>query len=103
MDGPILERDWKYLRSIHDEILDELCSRILKKADEIANAETDRPHHRYLALFKHIQDSDDIVADCFNDWRRSNISNKILNLRHNRLLTDEHVIHMSSSAQDWQK
>jgi hypothetical protein len=102
MAGPILERDWKYLGSIKDELLNEICSRILAKAAKIAaGAEKDQPHQRYLTLYRYIEKSDSIVGDCFNDWRRSTISNKILSLRHHHLLTDEHVKHMSENAQDW--
>lgn len=101
MTGAIHERDWKYLRSIHDELLHELCLRINRKAVELATAEGKNPHERYLALYRHIRESDDIVAQCFNDWRRSVVGRIILSLRHNRLLTDEHVKHLSPEAQEW--
>ena len=101
MTGPIQERDWKYLRSIHDELLNELCSRILTKAGEIAAGEKGSAHKRYLELCRHIEKSDDIIAVCFNDWRRSTISNRIVSLRHHKLLTEEHVKHMSEKAQEW--
>jgi hypothetical protein len=74
MTGPILERDWKYLGSIKDELLNEICSRILTGAVKIAaGSEKDRPHQRYLTLYRYIEKSDSIVGDCFNDWRRSAI------------------------------
>lgn len=100
MAGPIHERDWKYLRSIQDEMLNELCSRILTEVAEIAGA-GGTPHQRYRALYRHLQKSDDIIADCFDDWRRSTINVRILNLRHHRLLKDEHVTRMSGEAQEW--
>jgi hypothetical protein len=74
---------------------------INRKAVELARAEGKNPHERYLSLFRHIQDSDDIAAQCFNDWRRSVFDRIILNLRHNRLLTDEHAKHLSPEAQKW--
>ncbi len=52
-------------------------------------------HEKYLNLYKHINKSDKIIADCFNDWRRSNIDIKIRSLRHHDLLTDEHLNNMS--------
>ncbi len=100
MDGPILERDWEYLRSTHDEILHELCSRILKKAVEIAGEEGENPHQRYLTLYRHIENSDDIVAECFDDWRRSTISNRVIGLGNHNLLTDAYVKGLSEEAQD---
>ncbi len=101
MEGPIKERDWKYLRLIHDEMLHALCSRINKKAIDIVGAEASNPHERYLKLYQHIQKSDRIIADCFNDWRRSNITVKITCLCRHRLLQDEHVQNFSESAQAW--
>ncbi len=101
MNGPIQERDWKYLRTIQDELLDELCSQIIAQAVEIATADQGNPHQRYLALYRHLKKSDDIVAECFNDWRRSTISNRILSLCRHKLLTEEHVKQMSAAAQSW--
>ena len=101
MTGPIRTRDWKYMRTIHDELLNELCSRILTKDVEIAAAEQKRPHQRFLALYDHLRKSNRIVAECFDDWRRSNIDDKIVSLRYHGLLTDEQVKRVSEKAQDW--
>jgi len=101
MTGPIRTRDWKYMRTIHDELLNELCSRILQKAVEIAAAEQKRPHQRFLELYDHLRKSDRIVAECFDDWRRSNIDDKIVSLRYRRLLTDDLVNLLAEQAQDW--
>lgn len=101
MEGPIQEKDWKYMRSIRDALLHTLCWHINEKAKEIIESKAGNAHERYLELFRHIQDSDDIVASCFNDWRRSNINLKILCLRREGLLTDEHVQNFSDGAKDW--
>ncbi|MDT8325716.1 MAG: hypothetical protein RRA94_16495, partial [Bacteroidota bacterium] len=85
MEGPLEERDWKYMRRIHDEMLHVLCRRINYKAAEIAGREFGNPHEHYLELFTHVRESDKIVADCFNDWRRSNIHRKIRALREHDL------------------
>lgn len=58
-------------------------------------------HKQYLALYRHIKDADAVIAVCFNDWRRSTIGNCILALRHNSLLHDSHVAHLSDSAREW--
>ncbi len=101
MEGPIKERDWKYLRRIQDEMLHDLCSRINLKAAEITTAKDKNPHERYLKLYRHIEESDSIVASCFNDWRRSNISIKIISLRRYGLLQDSHIENFSDSAKEW--
>lgn len=101
LEGPIQEQDWKYLRSINDEMLHALCSQINEKAVEIAASASGNPHERYRKLYVHIKESDKIVARCFNDWRRSNIDLKIYELRANGLLLDSHVRELSDSARDW--
>jgi hypothetical protein len=101
MEGPITERDWKYLRSIHDEMLYALCLRINEKAVAIANVRTSNPHKQYLELFHHMEKSESIVAECFNDWRRSGINLTILSLRRHGLLLDSHVQNLSRTARDW--
>ncbi len=101
MEGPIKERDWKYLRRIHDEMLHALCSGINMKAADITIEEGLNPHERYLKLYGHVEDSDSIVAICFNDWRRSNILGKIISLRRYDLLQDSHIENFSDSAREW--
>ncbi|MCZ7556170.1 MAG: hypothetical protein M5R41_07205 [Bacteroidia bacterium] len=100
-DDPIEEKDWKYMRSIRDELLHTLCARINDEAVAIATRPSGNPHERYLALFRHIKDSDNIVAVCFNDWRRSTLHIKIRELRFHGLLPDTHVRQLSNKAQTW--
>ncbi|MBN1545284.1 MAG: hypothetical protein JW902_01345 [Syntrophaceae bacterium] len=101
MEGPLKERDWKYMRSIRDELLYRLCTDINRNAAKLASASTDKPHEQYLALYRFIRDSDSIIAACFNDWRRSRLTNVIIQLRHHGLLTDQHAMHLSPEAQEW--
>ncbi len=101
MDGALKERDWKYMRSIHDELLHRLCADINEQATAIASGNDGNPHERYLALCRHLQDADETVGDCFNDWRRSRLGIKVLALRRNQLLRDEHVRNLSPEAQQW--
>ena len=62
MVDSIPERDWKYMRSIHDEILAALCDRINSQSEVILNQGRDTPHKTYLDLYRHIQDSDNVIA-----------------------------------------
>ena len=101
MNGLLKEHDWKYMRSIHDELLHGLCTRINARASAMASGKDGNPHERYLALYRYIHKADGIIADCFNDWRRSTLNMKILALRRNGLLTDEHVKGLSSEGQEW--
>jgi len=100
MSGTLPEKDWKYLRSIEPELLSELCRKINQRAADIVRSETESEHEKYLALYKHIKASDKIVADCFNDWRRSNLWFIVPLLLRHGLLKDEHVANLSDAARE---
>ncbi len=100
MERSFPERDWKQLRKFNPDMLNALCLRINQQADRIIQSSEKSDHKKYLELFKHIQDSDDIVANCFNDWRRSNITIKISYLLANGLLTDDHIQQLSDETQE---
>ena len=94
----IPERDWKYMQSIKPELLAALCSRINRRALALLQDSAGTEYETYLSLYQHIQDSDRVVADCFNDWRRSNIQTKLLLLRREGLLGDEQVAGLSAAS-----
>lgn len=95
----ILEKDWKYLRTINQDMLNTLCLRIHNEAKKIIDASNDKEHKKHLELFEHIQKSDRIISRCFDDWRRSNIALKISQLLAEKLLTDEHIQNLSDETQ----
>jgi hypothetical protein len=103
MNNPIPERDWKYLRSVENELIASLCKRINQRTVGILNAHHQSEHEKYLKVFHHIEGSDNIVAECFNDWRRSNIRQKLICLHRHNLLTDEHLRNMTEETQDFVK
>jgi hypothetical protein len=100
VEGPFQERDWKYLKSIHDEMLFALCEKINREAVEIVQSKTESEHAKYRKLFRHIHDSDDIIAECFDDWRRSTIARRAFGLYRHRLLTADHLAHLTPKAQE---
>lgn len=93
------EKDWKYLRSIEQDLLNRLCERINQKTAQIVSDATLSHHERYGTIYAHIQESDDIVADCFNGWSRSSLWLKLLLLKRHKLLTSEHVARLSPEMQ----
>ncbi len=86
--------------NLKPELLNTLCARIHKQAESIIKSTDKSEHEKYLDLYEYIQDSDDIVARCFNDWRRSNISMKISQLLAENLLTDEHIQNLSDETKE---
>ncbi len=100
MSISIPERDWKYLRGIKAEMLSELCGGINQEAADILGSEGKTEHEKYLKLYKHIEESDKIVGDCFNDWRRSNLRIRLLLLHRYKLLTDERIGRLSEESRE---
>lgn len=100
MSRSIPEKDWKQLRKLKPEMLNTLCLRINKKAEEIIQTPEKSEHEKYIDLYEHIQESDDVVARCFNDWRRSNIWIKFHALLREGLLTDKHVMSLSDESEE---
>jgi len=96
--GTIPERDWKFLRSIQEELLATLCGRINRKSAEILRDARRSETEKYRELYQHVRDSDRIVADCFDDWRRSNLWLKLGQLCKHELLTPDHLTRLSEDT-----
>jgi hypothetical protein len=103
MPDAFAERDWKYLKSIHDELLCALCERINRECQSILASREGTAHARYLRLYKHIHEADDIVGDCFNDLKRSNLDLKMCNMNRQGLLKPEHLEHLTPATQEFIK
>jgi hypothetical protein len=84
----IPERDWKKLRLLHPELLEEACERIFAEVRELIDNEEEGSHSRYRALFRLMRERDREIADMFNDLKRSNAIYLLAAMRHHGLLTD---------------
>ncbi|HEY3378077.1 MAG TPA: peptide ABC transporter substrate-binding protein [Armatimonadota bacterium] len=93
---PLPEADWKYMRRLQPVLLNRLCEQINTEMVRILQEDAGTPHERYLNAFKHLQDADDIMADCFNDWRRSTLLQKLGALLHHDVLTPEEAAGLSA-------
>jgi len=100
MTSSIPERDWKYLRGIMPELLSELCRKINLGAMEILACESGSEHEKYLKLYRYLEASDRVVADCFNDWRRSTLWFKLPLLSRHNVLKDEHISNLSDATRE---
>jgi hypothetical protein len=100
METAIPEKDWKYLRSVQTELLSSLCERINRKSIEILGSAEESECNKYKKLYRHILDSDEFVAKCFDDWRRSNIRLKLFVLHSHGLLTEENMRHLSDETKN---
>jgi hypothetical protein len=94
----IPESDWKYLRSVKGELLETLCKQINDEASRIIKAPSLSQHEKFLHLFRHVMEKNEIIANCFDDWRRSNILLKVVSLRKQQLLTDKYITRLSEET-----
>ena len=99
MAPPTPERDWKYMKKVKEEFLAALCEQINGQAMDILKSEANSEHERYGRLYRHVRNSDGIVADCFDDWRRSTLLMKLVALQRHGLLTSDHMQHLSEETQ----
>ena len=97
---PPPERDWKYMKKVKEDLIATLCEQINRQAMDILKSEADSEHERYGRLYRYVQESDDIVADCFDDWRRSTLLMKLAALQRHGLLTSNHMEHLSEETQN---
>ena len=95
----IPESDWKYMRTLNAELLETLCKRLNDEALRTITGDALSEHERFLRLFEQVMNNNEIIAKCFDDWRRSNLFLKLLCLRDERLLTDEHLSHLTEETQ----
>lgn len=84
------ERDWKYLSSIKNELL-EKCSR--QGNDQIRRILADSAlseNEKRLKIYQAVRDHDRLIADCFDMWSRSRIFEKVLLMRRYGILEDRY-------------
>jgi len=99
MARTIAEPDWKYMKGIKDHLLDMLCRQINRKSTGILNEKKGSEYEKYLRVYEHIKNSDRIISECFDDWRRSTLMQKLIVLQYYGLLTEEHLEQLSGETQ----
>jgi hypothetical protein len=93
------ESDWKTLSHLKPLALERLCQRIFQKADSIiAHAKKGGHYDSYLDLYRHIQENEKVIGDCFNHWSRFHALDILINLRSENLLTEEEFSAFSSDT-----
>lgn len=98
----INEADWKYMRGMKKTLLDRLCNRILDDIyteSGVAKREPD-VHEQYLKIYRLIKKWDKVVADCFDDWSRSELFFKILFLIKYQVITDAEIEKLSDETKE---
>jgi len=87
MTRSLPERDWKYMRKIKEHLLSSLCKQINQQSVAILAEQGNSEHEKYLKLYRYTEDSNRVIADCFDDWHRSTLFLKILELKRHGLMS----------------
>jgi len=93
------ERDWRLMSKLKPDLLNQLCARVHQQVRKLLDAPMESEHARYLSLCKLIRESDEVIVNCMDDWRRSQLYLRLIWLRREGLLTDEHVRQLSEAGQ----
>lgn len=96
----IKESDWKYLRSIKDQVLNRHCDGILEVIDLILQNRKSEEHKSYIQIYNLINRKDDEIAITHNDLKRSNAIEKICHMRRHFAMTDEEFSKFSDETKD---
>jgi hypothetical protein len=99
MAGSIPESDWKYMKGIKDHLLGRLCQQINRKSIGILNENKGSEYEKYMKNYEHIRNSDRIIAECFDDWRRSTMMQKLIALQYYHLVSEEQIEQLSDETQ----
>jgi len=94
------EKDWKRLSGLKESLLNSACETIFRRIEQISSTRKGREHEAYLELWKEINKEDGVIAEMFNDLKRSNAVFKIAALKHHGVLTDEQLAQFSQETQD---
>lgn len=97
-EGLFEERDWRYLSSLQDELLEALSQKINTEVAALLSVPNLSESEKRRAVYRHVRDRDKDVADCFNDLRRSTLPIQALFWRKHGLLRDAHIEKLSVAA-----
>lgn len=92
------EADWKAFRRNRDRMLETLFERINDESAKILDSPDPTPEQIYRNLFDHVKTSDRVVADCFDNWKRSNFALFASHLLSEGLIPDSLWEHLSEET-----
>ncbi len=102
MIDKIKESDWKYLKKLKPILLERACANINKEAQLILENKENRDHYQvYMAIYDHYQKKDDMIADCFNDYRRSTAKRRILSLVYYGIMSEDELQGFSEDTKEF--
>jgi len=98
MTQKILEFDWKILRKLHAVAVERYCQGVFAEIDRISADTSKSFHQRYLDMYQLIKRRDKLLADTFDNSRRSMALFEITAMRQQGLLTEEEFSQFSQET-----
>jgi hypothetical protein len=93
------ESDWQKLRVIRERALQRYCAGILVwLRTQVETENLENAHKRYLAIYKEIDERDNLLADLFNDWRRSSAMMTLMSWTAHGLVTQDEFESLSEET-----
>jgi hypothetical protein len=87
----IKESDWRTLRRLQPLALERFCKRVLDEIESVRHDSARTFHHRYLDIYRIVEQRDREMASIFNDVRRSNAMVKLALMRSSGLLEEPEI------------
>lgn len=100
MTGIIPESDWKKFHSVHNDLLQRFCEKVLSRVDDFVNDAELTPQERYQALYEYLDERGNDMARLFNDSRRSNALFQLAAMQAEGLLDDALRGELTQETQD---
>lgn len=94
------ESDWKRFRQLSTVALDRICERVLRELTAIAADASQSHHDRYLKVYRTIHERDEVIADAFNNQRRSVAIHQLMMIYSQGLFTDEELDSFTPGTRD---
>jgi hypothetical protein len=98
MQNSFGESDWKLFRQLRTLALERFCQRVLDEVGLLRADPNHGSHERYLAVYRLLQVRDEILADTFNNPRRSTARVQLANMRAHELLTEDEFARFSDKT-----
>ena len=96
----IKESDWKVFRRVREPALEQYCQRVLEDVRRIVDKKSSSYHERYSQLWKLLRNRDKTLAICFDDPRRSQAINQLMNIDAENLLTRDELNQFSDETRE---
>lgn len=100
MSEHIPEKDWKRLRDLKVVALDRLCASILSECAQLTTTAGQTNHERFLALYRHIHERNEDIAQAFDDLRRSTAIPRLAAMYALGLLTSDELGQFTEETQE---